>query len=129
MKTLRSCRESGFSLLELMVVVTIIAILAAIALPQFAAYRKQGYQAAVRSDLKNAATAQEAYYAAHDRYQGETPLTATNLPGFARTDPVNVSVVVPSPSQFRLTATHVNCGATTWSYDSLIGVVTNPGCP
>jgi prepilin-type N-terminal cleavage/methylation domain-containing protein len=121
--------KSGFTLIELLVVVAIIGLLAAIAIPQFAAYRKRGFEASVRSDLKNAAIAQEAYYAAYVRYQDATPADGTNLPGFEPTDRVTVAVTVPSATQFTLSATHANCGATVWSYDSVTGVVSNSTCP
>ena len=54
--------EKGFTLIELMIVIAIIGILAAIAIPQFSAYRKRSYNSAAQSDLRNIATAQEAYY-------------------------------------------------------------------
>jgi len=58
----------GFTLIELLIVVAIIGILAAIAIPQFAAYRMRGYNAAAQSDLKNFKSAMEAYFADNSSY-------------------------------------------------------------
>jgi type IV pilus assembly protein PilA len=51
----------GFTLIELLIVVVIIAILAAIAIPKFAVTKEQAYVSQMKSDLRNIATAQEAY--------------------------------------------------------------------
>ena len=60
--------EKGFTLIELLIVVAIIGILAAIAIPQFSAYRQKAYNSAAQSDLKNFKTAMEAYYADNQGY-------------------------------------------------------------
>ena len=56
--------EKGFTLIELLIVVAIIGILSAIAIPQFSAYRARAYNASAVSDLKSLETAIEAYF--HD---------------------------------------------------------------
>lgn len=66
LKTLRN--KKGFTLIELLIVVAIIGILAAIAIPQFAAYRQKAYNSAAQSDLKNAKTGMEAYMADNQQY-------------------------------------------------------------
>ena len=60
--------EKGFTLIELLVVVAIIGILAAIAIPQFAAYRNQSFCSRVESDTNNAMLAAEAYYTQNQAY-------------------------------------------------------------
>jgi len=66
LKALRSSK--GFTLIELLIVVAIIGILAAIAIPQFAAYREKAYNSSSNSDLKNLKTGMEAYMADNQEY-------------------------------------------------------------
>jgi len=57
--------EEGFTLIELMIVVVIIGILAAIAIPIFANQQKSAKDAALKSDVKNLATIYQTYHADH----------------------------------------------------------------
>jgi len=66
--------EKGFTLIELMIVVAIIGILAAIAIPQFSNYRIKAFNAAAVSDLHTARLAEEALFADYQVY-GSTALT------------------------------------------------------
>jgi prepilin-type N-terminal cleavage/methylation domain-containing protein len=129
MKKLRLQNESGFTLIELLVVVAIIGILAAIAIPQFAAYRKRGHEAQVKSDLRNAAVAQEAYFAQNSTYKTGT-MVAGNPPGFNPTTGVT-TVGAVGTNTFLMTATHANCAGVNWTFNSINGLITGAsgGCP
>jgi type IV pilus assembly protein PilA len=66
---LRSLKsKKGFTLIELLIVVAIIGILAAIAIPQFSSYRQKAYNSAAQSDLKNAKTSLESFFADNQKY-------------------------------------------------------------
>ena len=73
----RNARQ-GFTLIELLIVVVIIGILAAIAIPKFANTKSKAYIAAMKSDLRNLVTAEEAYFADSSKY------VVTTTPGEAQ---------------------------------------------
>ncbi|MGH7606511.1 MAG: type IV pilin protein [Gemmatimonadales bacterium] len=61
-------QSRGFTLIELLIVVVIIGILAAIAIPKFANTKEKAYLAQMKADLRNLATAEEAYFYDHTTY-------------------------------------------------------------
>jgi len=71
LKRIREMKDQdGFTLIELMVVVLIIAILIAIAIPTFLGLRERAQNRAATSDLRNALTAAKAYYTDGDTFVG-----------------------------------------------------------
>ena len=64
----RDDEERGFTLIELMVVVLIIAILIAIAIPTFLGARKRAQDRAAQSNLRNALTAEKTFYTDNQAY-------------------------------------------------------------
>jgi prepilin-type N-terminal cleavage/methylation domain-containing protein len=67
----------GFTLIELLIVVVIIGILASFAIPNFRNTKGKARAAGLKSDLRNLATAQEAYFYDNNIYT--TNLTALNV--------------------------------------------------
>jgi len=63
--------RKGFTLIELLIVVVIIGILAAIAIPKFANTKSKAYITAMKSDLRNLVTAEEAFFSDSSKYTSQ----------------------------------------------------------
>src|SRR6478672_11332501 len=84
----------GFTLIELLIVVVIIGLLAAIAIPKFVNTKEKAVVSAMRSDLRNLATAQEGYWVENRTYYGGAIPNAA----FQFQPTVNVTVTIVTAS-------------------------------
>ena len=105
---LRIKNERGFTLIELMIVIAIIGILAAIAIPQFSAYRIRAFHAAATADLRNAATAQEAYFVDTGEYTATTGTLIGATYNLFLSENVVFAIPAATTSGYTMTSSHPN---------------------
>lgn len=95
---LRCKQNSGFTLIELMVSVTVVAILVAISIPAYSAFKEKARVAQARSDLKGLQTAIQVLATDTDRWPGPNPVgIVSNGEVWDLNDP-NAGLTVASPS-------------------------------
>ncbi len=109
-------RASGFTLIELLIVVAIIAILAAIAIPQFSAYRERAVRTSMVADARNVATLEEAFFVDYRTYSAILPgFTAPATYTFGTTivaaSKGNTLAVTATGTSYSITVANAGAGA------------------
>jgi len=100
--------QKGFTLIELMIVIAIIGILAAIAVPAFTEYREKGCNSSAVSDLRNAATAQEAYFIDEGTYCNDTATLAGDPYRLYLSDNVVFNITLANTTNYSMEAYHTS---------------------
>ena len=120
-KLKRISSNSGMTLLELLVVVAVIGILAAISMQEFNNHRRRAIDSSMRSTLRNAAMAMEGYYAENLEYP--SALMSILLAGYRNTASVTLTINLTSPSTYTLTAARTAGTQASFTFDSVTGLI------
>lgn len=112
-------KKQGFTLIELMLVVAIIGILAAIAVPNFMSYRERSYDKVANTVLKNITSAQSAYNAAYGIYTSDQTALMSMDPNIpvSTTTLVSWGIMSASATAFTASSTHAQGSGMTYDAD------------
>lgn len=121
-------KEHGFTLMELLVVIAIVGILAGIGFANFLSYKKHGYDGTASSDLKNAATAEEAYFVDHAEYISCSGVNdcISKLPGLSSFSEYVEIEITGGTESFTGTASNSRGTGKVFTWNSQTGLSSSP---
>lgn len=114
--------QDGYTLLELLTVLTIVSILSSIAIPHYRDYTRRAYDERARSDLLAAVVAEEAYFLDYERYLTCDTSSCTNLPGLRATSPCVELQITATATGFHARA-ECDKGTRAFQWDSESGTL------
>ena len=108
----------GFTLIEILIVIAIIGILAAIAIPQFSQYKERSYNSTSKADLNNLYLACKEYWA-NNTSSDDCTLASAALPayGLIQSPDVTLAITNGKEDSFEATASHASSD-TSYKIDS-----------
>lgn len=117
----RLYQSTGFTLIEILLVIAIIAVLAVIAIPQFISYRSQAVDTQLKSDLRNAAVAVESYFTKRLVY----PSSIDDIQGFGfqPSSGVTLTLVLVTQNSYTITAAKAGGTQPSFTFSSANGTI------
>lgn len=117
--------ERAFTLLELLISLAVLGILIAIAIPQYGDYRKRAFDIRAASDLRNVASAEEAYFFDEEQYYSCQNQSCLNLPGIGALSDGTILQITATQSSFTGSARHPQGSGKTYLWDNEQGGMLN----
>ena len=116
--------EQGFTIMELLVTLSILSILTSVALTHYQEYTELSFDARAISDLRNTISAQEAQFVDTEAYVADV----TQLVGFDHTSPAVTLILAADANSWRVSSYHPK-GTKTYCFDSSnnLGIIELPG--
>jgi prepilin-type N-terminal cleavage/methylation domain-containing protein len=127
---LRPSARAGFTLIELLIVVVIVGILAAMAARGFDFHRQRAYDGAVKTDLRNAMAAEEAYYSDYGTYASFSVTSGGSNadPEFTASANVSVTATASGSGGVRIEGSHAASSKAWCISTTSTRVVEGSGC-